>query len=142
MSRHRACGALIIDNAILMVRHREGDRTYWTLPGGGVEGAETFEEACVREMREETGLLTRVVKLIWNDICASSGDKDRCYLLELDGDQDRGAALGFDPEEAHLPAEKRLLQGIAWIPLEDVAEDIQVARVLSGLRPVDCQNHS
>ena len=39
----------------------------WTLPGGGVELAETVEEGCVREVFEETGLEARVGKLIGVD---------------------------------------------------------------------------
>ena len=30
--------------------------TLWELPGGGMEAAETFSEAAVRELREETGI--------------------------------------------------------------------------------------
>lgn len=56
MSRPRACGALVQNEAILMVRHVETTRSYWTLPGGGVEAGETLAEAAVREVFEETGL--------------------------------------------------------------------------------------
>ena len=51
MTRPRACGALIHNNAILMVRHVEPTRSYWTLPGGGLEAGETPAEA-ERVLRE------------------------------------------------------------------------------------------
>lgn len=52
----RACGALLRDGKVLMVRHAHEGRCYWILPGGHVEPCESFESAVVREVREETGL--------------------------------------------------------------------------------------
>jgi ADP-ribose pyrophosphatase YjhB (NUDIX family) len=38
------------------MRRRKPGRDYCILPGGGVELDETFEQACLREVKEETGL--------------------------------------------------------------------------------------
>ena len=45
MTRPRACGALIHGDAILMVHHVEATRSYWTLPGGGVEAGSQKSKA-------------------------------------------------------------------------------------------------
>lgn len=47
---------------ILIVKHRKENP--WTLPGGHLETNETFQDACVREIREEFNLS---IDLIWND---------------------------------------------------------------------------
>lgn len=37
-----------------------GTGTWWELPGGGLDGDETYAEAAVRELAEETGIAVRV----------------------------------------------------------------------------------
>lgn len=50
------------DNKLLMVLQAAPDEEpKWTVPSGGVEGNETFEECCIREFEEETGLKVEVV---------------------------------------------------------------------------------
>ena len=140
MTRPRACGALIQDNVILMVRHVEPSRSYWTLPGGGIEAGETPAEAAVREVWEETGLRVRAVRLLWEGDYGHGGrtSPEYCYLVALEADGDGpAAALGLDPEEAHLASDQRLLQGVAWVPLTDLKGDAQVARVLMALQEGD-----
>lgn len=45
-------GIVMKDDLLLMLRTAKGDVKF---PGGGIEGNETYEEALVREIREETG---------------------------------------------------------------------------------------
>ena len=45
-----------------LLMHRAVDR-YWHVAAGGVEEGEEFAEAAARELREETGLETRLVPL-------------------------------------------------------------------------------
>jgi ADP-ribose pyrophosphatase YjhB (NUDIX family) len=51
------------DEKILLVQQDYGER-YWSLPGGLVEHGESLEAAAVREVREETGLNVKILRLI------------------------------------------------------------------------------
>jgi 8-oxo-dGTP pyrophosphatase MutT (NUDIX family) len=56
--------AVIFDDArrILILRRPHGP--YWSLPGGRMDIGESAAECCVRETREETGLDTRIARLV------------------------------------------------------------------------------
>jgi len=66
-NRKRTFAAIIRDNHILMVRVVNGMKDFWTLPGGGLENSETYEEAVVREVLEEINLKVSVVKHLFTD---------------------------------------------------------------------------
>ena len=131
MSRPRACGALIQNNTILMVRHAEQFRSYWTLPGGGVEAGETPAEAAEREMAEETGLRVRTVRELWEGVFSP----EYCFLVELTDQQQDAPALGLDPEEAHLTLRFRRTVASTGGATSGAARDagLKVARVLRAL---------
>jgi len=133
--RHRACAAILdADPAhILMVLHSHDGRTYWTLPGGGLDPGETFEQAVVREAWEETGLEVEVVAPLFDETYYPQGVAavSRCFLVSHRPGQT--VRLGHDPEQLHLEASARMLQALSWRPLAELGDDPQVARVLVAL---------
>jgi 8-oxo-dGTP diphosphatase len=53
-------GVVVIDGRVVLIRRgKEPLRGRWVIPGGTVELGETLQDALVREMQEETGLLVR-----------------------------------------------------------------------------------
>ncbi len=65
--RIRVSVIVIDDGKILLVRHEKYGRTYWVLPGGGVDYGESLRDAAVREVKEETNLDIVVDKLVFVD---------------------------------------------------------------------------
>jgi ADP-ribose pyrophosphatase YjhB (NUDIX family) len=73
-----AQGIVIRNNQILLVQQKvkRGD-IVWNFPGGGVEPGESFAEACIREVKEETGYDVRIIDLIF------SNESKHTYLCEV-----------------------------------------------------------
>ena len=61
----RVTGVLIEEGRLLLVKQKVTDSRGWSLPGGRVELGETLEGAIIREMKEETGLLVAVERLLY-----------------------------------------------------------------------------
>ncbi|CAM5503439.1 Nudix hydrolase domain-containing protein OS=Streptomyces microflavus OX=1919 GN=Smic_46430 PE=3 SV=1 [Streptomyces microflavus] len=83
--RVRAGAILIRDGHLLLIRFQDPDEDgpYYEIPGGGVEAGETPEEAAVRELREETGLLGSVgreVARVWK-----GGRYEHYFLMTAEG---------------------------------------------------------
>jgi len=105
------------DRKVLLVRrerkwHKEAHGK-WEFPGGKVDFGETPEEACVREVKEESGFEVEIEKLIPKIISSHWEYPDRvsqqillCYLCNLKGGEasleDHGVSevKWFDIEEA------------------------------------------
>ncbi len=58
-------GVVVQAGRVLLIRRGQNPgRDRWTLPGGYVEADETFDDACLREVEEETGLVCRNLGLL------------------------------------------------------------------------------
>jgi len=57
----RAAGGVVIRDGLVALVHRPRYDD-WTLPKGKLDAGESFQEAAIREIDEETGLRTRLVR--------------------------------------------------------------------------------
>ncbi|MEK3856209.1 NUDIX hydrolase [Cytobacillus sp. FSL H8-0458] len=102
-----SAGVCIRGDKVLMVLQGTADEPKrWSVPSGGLEEGETFEECCIREVREETGFEVKVIRPIYKK--ESSGVEVRYFEVEIIG----GKATIQDPEH--------LIYDIAWKSIEEL----------------------
>ena len=102
----RVAGVYTRGDEILLVRHEKDGRSYWLLPGGGLEFGETLAACLERELREEAGLETRSGRLLF---LAESLPPDRHrHVLNV---VLLGQVLGG---EARLNEVSERLKGVEW----------------------------
>jgi 8-oxo-(d)GTP phosphatase len=113
---------------LLVHRPRYDD---WTLPKGKLDPPESFEQAAVREVQEETGLRGRPVREL-PPISYKVGSRDkivRYWLMDVEHD---GSFVPNDETDE-----------LRWVPLDDAMQlltydrDREVLRAVSDDTPTD-----
>jgi 8-oxo-dGTP diphosphatase len=64
---------------ILMVYN--GDTNHWSMPGGAVEEGETLEQAAIREAKEETGLLVKIIDIVAVNECFFEKEEEHAIFI-------------------------------------------------------------
>ncbi|MFF0447084.1 NUDIX hydrolase [Streptomyces sp. NPDC004609] len=110
--------------------------SWWFTPGGGLEGAETREEAALRELAEETGITdVELGPLLWRRTCSFPFDgrrweQDEWYFLART-EQTGTAPLGL------TELERRSVTGLRWwtsAELSSARETVYPTRLAELLR--------
>lgn len=114
-----ATDAVLVDEAadevLLIERGREPFAEAWALPGGFVEVGETIEDACRRELAEETGCQARLIGLIG---VYSDPDRDpRGHVVSAPF-----LAVPEDPNACRPPSAGDDAASARWFPLDDPPE--------------------
>lgn len=128
--RNRSVAFVIRDKKILMEKLTYGGRTFFSIPGGGIEDGETPEEAVIRELKEECGLDGVIVKKL-----AQLYNHDRTehsFLVQVPENQ--MAIKGYDPEE---PKDKQAIKEVLWMELSQISEKDRAFLWGYGLLEVD-----
>lgn len=114
-----SAGGLVVDasngrtvGALIGRRDRRG-RLLWSLPKGHIEAGETAEQAAVREVAEETGIVGRIIGALGTIDFWFMADGRRVhktvhhYLMLAEGGE-------LSDEDVEVAA-------VAWVPLEEIA---------------------
>ena len=116
--------AVIKDGALLMVKRGRGPNAgMWAIPGGKVDYGESMPEAAIRELREETGIVAEIERVIWVGDAIGPGDPPEWhytlvdYLARMTGGRLEAA------DDAEL---------VAWVPLDQVL-DLPVTPTMQDL---------
>jgi 8-oxo-dGTP diphosphatase len=90
----KAAGGVVVRDGLVLLVHRPRHDD-WTLPKGKLDSSESFEDAALREVEEETGLRCRLVRELPSAEYPVEGRPKlvRYWLMEVEAD------IGFVPND-------------------------------------------
>ena len=110
----RVSAILVESGRLLLVRQKLWDGRVWSLPGGRVDPGESLENACVRELVEETGIRANVTGLLW---VGERLDRDP-PLLHVTFSVSRSGGALRRPDNTH---DANPISDVAFVPVNELS---------------------
>jgi len=76
-----SCGGVVIHKGkvLLLYKNQNGKYMGWVMPKGSIEQGESYKQAAVREVKEETGVTGRVVEYLGKTLYNFQGNDEVVY---------------------------------------------------------------
>jgi ADP-ribose pyrophosphatase YjhB (NUDIX family) len=97
---------------LMVLQGKPDEEKVWTVPSGGLEKKESFEECCVREFREETGYEVEVVTPL-------KVKKGTTYGIDVEVHYFEVRVVGGTPQ---IQDPDNLIHEIAWKNAKDLTD--------------------
>lgn len=113
----KAVRAIIMQNdkLLVMFRNKHGHK-YYTLVGGQVDADEALEEALLREVKEETGLIVTSSREVFYEKHMSPFNEQHIFLCTIDSDSE--VSLQAYSEEALMNRIGMNIHEPLWVALD------------------------
>ena len=115
-----ARGLVFRDQQMLAIRRNRGGEDYYVLPGGHLEAGETIQDACVREVMEETGVTVRPFRELYKYWYIDKHDRGDGYQSFMVCDYCSGEPHETDAEEYTMPNRITGTYHPTWINVADL----------------------
>lgn len=128
MKRDRSQAMVCRDGKLLLVEHIMRGRDFFSLPGGGIEGDETPEEAALRELQEEAGVSGKIIRPLSIEYKPDLESRIFTFLVEIP--ENAIPVKGIDPE---VSEDEQTIVDVKWLSLDEIPERDRAYLFSAGL---------
>lgn len=112
---YRSRAIIVRNHHIALIKRQRGERTYYVIPGGGMEPGESPEQTAIRESLEELGLNVTIERLLARVVF--HGREQYYFFARVIGGH---FGTGMGPEmTGKYPPERGTFTPV-WVPLKHV----------------------
>jgi 8-oxo-dGTP diphosphatase len=125
----RAAAIILEQNRLALIKRQREGMTYYLFPGGAVEDGETPEEAVIREVKEELGLVVGIKQLLAK--VHFNQNVQLYYLANIQGGT-FGTGDGEEYSDQKDPNDGSYHP--VWLQLDELTESVRPTEVVKLIR--------